>query len=34
MSTKPNDAPESVPEVGAFYDPEIDGEYTPNGGDK
>jgi len=22
------------PEVGAYYDPEVDGDYTPNGGDK
>ena len=26
--------PESVPEVGAYYDTDVDGEYTPNGGAK
>ena len=33
-TTAEQDEPASVPEVGAYYDPEVDGDYTPNGGDK
>jgi len=34
MTTNDKKPEENVPEVGAYYDPEVDGDYTPNGGDK